>query len=50
MLNKMKEIAYYYFVEQNMNCAEAVFLSANDAYEMGLDPKMAKMIGGFGGG
>ena len=50
MLNKMKERAYYYFVEQNMNCAESVFLSANDAYEMGLDPKMAKMIGGFGGG
>ena len=46
----LKERAYHYFIERNMNCAESVFLAANDAFEMGLPADSAKIIGGFGGG
>ena len=46
----LREKVYSYYIEQGMNCAEAMLLGANDEYGLGLSPESAKLIGGFGGG
>ena len=46
----LKDKVYKYYVEQGMNCAEAMLLGANEEYGLGLSPESAKLIGGFGGG
>ena len=38
----------YYF--NNYNCAESVFLAANEQFGLGLDAACSKLVGGFGGG
>ena len=38
----------YYF--DNYNCAESVFLAANEYFGLGLDSNCSKLVGGFGGG
>ena len=44
------DLARKYYVEQNRNCAESVFLAANEALELGLRAEDAKLIAAFGGG
>ncbi len=39
-----------YYVEGDMNCAEAVLHAANDEYGLGISDESFKLIGGFGGG
>jgi len=34
----------------DLNCAETVLYAANEAYDMGLSPKVMKMSSAFGGG
>lgn len=49
----MKKVADYvehYYGELGYNCAETVFLSANDAWGLGIAPETARVMGGFGGG
>ncbi len=46
----LKDKVYKYYVEQNMTCAEAMLLGANDEYGLGLSPESAKLVGGFGSG
>lgn len=45
----LKDIAQgYYF--NNYNCAESVFLAANELFGLGLDTSCSRLVGGFGGG
>ena len=44
----LRDKVYAYYIEQGMNCAEAMLLGANDEYELGLSPESANLIGGFG--
>lgn len=46
----LKDKAEYYYIQNGMNCAEAVFLGANDEYGLGLPQDSARLIAGFGGG
>ncbi|MGI6028741.1 MAG: C-GCAxxG-C-C family (seleno)protein [Candidatus Heteroscillospira sp.] len=46
----LRDRAYKYYIENGMNCAEAMLLGANEEYELGLSPESAKLLGGFGGG
>ena len=39
-----------YFLEQDYNCAETVFLAANEALGLGLTEEDAKLVSAFGGG
>ena len=39
-----------YYLEQNCNCAETVFLAASEALNLGLTLEDAKLICAFGGG
>jgi len=39
-----------YYIDRNMNCAEAVLHAANDEYNLGIASDAFKLIGGFGGG
>jgi C_GCAxxG_C_C family probable redox protein len=41
-------VEQYYF--NNYNCAESVFLAANEQFGLGLDPASSKLVGGYGGG
>lgn len=45
----LKDLAEKYYFD-NYNCAESLFLAANEFYSLGLDPSLSKMVGGFGGG
>lgn len=45
----LKDVAEKYYFN-NCNCAESVFLAANEYYSLGMDPAVSKMVGGFGGG
>ena len=45
----LKDTAEKYYFD-NYNCAESVFLAANEYYSLGVDPSLSKMVGGFGGG
>ena len=45
----LKDVAEKYYFN-NFNCAESVFLAANEYYSLGMDPAVSKMVGGFGGG
>ena len=42
-----KTTAYY---KDGFNCAETLIKAGNDAYNLGLDEKTAKVMAGFGGG
>lgn len=46
----IRDYAKKYYGEQNRNCAESVFLAANEALGLGLRDEDAKLIAGFGGG
>jgi C_GCAxxG_C_C family probable redox protein len=46
----LETVALKYYLEQNMNCAEAILYAANEYYNLGLDEMNFKMVGGFGGG
>jgi len=46
----IKKIEEYYSREHDLNCAETILYSANDAYNLGLDKNALKMVAGFGGG
>ena len=46
----LKEYATYYYNEDHCNCAEAVLLAANKAYNLGLSEDACKLVGGYGGG
>lgn len=46
----IRDYARKYYGEQNRNCAESVFLAANEALGLGLRDEDAKLIAGFGGG
>ena len=46
----IRDYAKKYYGEQNRNCAESVFLAANEALGLGLREEDAKLIAGFGGG
>ncbi len=39
-----------YYLNHDRNCAEAVSMAANDAYNLGLDEKALKLLAGYGGG
>ena len=39
-----------YYLEQNCNCAETVFLAANEALNLGLSMEDSRLICAFGGG
>ena len=42
----LKDTAEKYYFD-NYNCAESVFLAANEYYSLGVDPSLSKMVGGF---
>ncbi len=39
-----------YYLNRDRNCAESVFLAANEALNLGLDENCAKLVSAFGGG
>lgn len=39
-----------YYLAQERNCAEAIFLAANEALQLGLTEEDAKLVSAFGGG
>lgn len=43
----MKEKAIYYYITQDMGCAEAILLAANDVYSLGLTEAEAALFAGF---
>ena len=45
----LKDTAKKFYFD-NYNCAESVFLGANEYYSLGKEPSSSKMVGGFGGG
>ena len=45
----LKDIAERFYFD-NYNCAESVFLAANEMFGLGLDASNSKLVGGFGGG
>lgn len=46
----VKELAKTIYLEQNMNCAEAVLHAADKAYGWNLSADCFQLVGGFGGG
>ena len=38
------------YYKEGYNCAESLILASNDAYNLGLDEKTAKVMSAFGGG
>lgn len=42
--------ARYYYLQEDMNCAETILRAANDEYGLGLDPVGLRTMAGFGGG
>ena len=42
--------ARYYYLQEEMNCAETLLRAANDEYGLGLDPVGLRTMAGFGGG
>ena len=46
----IKDYVRKYYLEQDHNCAETVFLAANEALGLGLPEESAKLISAFGGG
>lgn len=46
----LQDKASDYFLNKDKNCAEAVFLAANDIYNLGTSDDAVKSIGVFGGG
>jgi len=42
--------ARYYYLFEDMNCAETILRAANDEYSLGLDPVGLRIMAGFGGG
>jgi len=46
----IRDFVKKYYIDQNCNCAESVFLAANEALTLGLTKEDAKLISGFGGG
>lgn len=46
----MTELIKDYYLNQDMNCAEDLLLSANDLYHLGLDHKAIKLVAGYGAG
>ncbi len=49
-MNELKELAKKYYLENNYNCAETVFLAANEFYKLNLSNDDMKLLSGFGGG
>lgn len=45
----LKDVAEKYYFD-NFNCAESVFLAADEYYSLGIDPSASRLVGGFGGG
>ncbi len=39
-----------YFIDRDLNCAEAVLAASNDRYSLGLDSNGLRCAAGFGGG
>ncbi len=46
----LKERAKKYYLNEDMNCAEAVFLACRDEWNLEIPKETAKAMGGFGGG
>ena len=47
----LADVAERYFLEGDFNCAESVFLAANEVYGFGLDQENChRMVSAFGGG
>ena len=46
----IRDYAKKYYLDQNRNCAESVFLAAGEALGLGVTAEDAKLIAAFGGG
>lgn len=46
----LEELSRNYYDVQRKNCAEAIFLAANDYYGLELPENSARLLSGFGGG
>ena len=46
----IKDYVEKYYMQQDHNCAESIFLAASEAWELGLTEEDAKLVSAFGGG
>lgn len=46
----LKEIAKKYYIDEGMNCAEAIFMAGKEQYKLTADHAAFAAIGSFGGG
>ena len=46
----LKALALRYYLKKDCNCAESVLKAANKCYDLKLDSKTIRAMGGFGGG
>lgn len=46
----VETVKKYYDKKYNLNCAETMLYAANEEYNLDLDKKALKTMGGFGGG
>lgn len=46
----MKEAAWKYYIDQDMNCAESISRAANEVFGLGLDEAALHAVAGFGAG
>lgn len=49
-MEELIKIGEKYYLEQDMNCAEATLMAANEYFHLGLDETAFRAIAGFGGG
>ena len=49
-MKDLKELAKYYYTEENYNCSEAIIHAANERYDLKISEDDMKMFGGFGSG
>ncbi|MFI3206799.1 MAG: C-GCAxxG-C-C family protein [Clostridia bacterium] len=46
----LSELGRKYYVDESLNCAQAVFLAVNEKYNLGYTKLDAQLMSGFGGG
>lgn len=46
----LRDRARMYYMDQDLNCAEAILHAANDAYDLNIADESFRLVGGFGGG
>ena len=46
----LKDYVEKYYFEGNYNCAETIVHAANECYQLHLDDRSIKLVGGFGAG